>query len=299
MNQELKTITGELQRVIWQHPDNGFMIGSILSDRQNITVKGNMLNPQKGITYKLTGQWVSDKKYGDQFQIKSFQTVQPIDPESIYKYLVRICKYVGPATGNALVDEFGESTLEILKTNPGHVSDKIKGLSLEKAIEIQGFLLANELNEKVMVELWGMLDIPGMRKALPGELVEKYQSNAADVVKKNPYILTDFSGVGFPLADRVALNIGYAPDGIERKKAVVLYCMEQIGQLAGDVWISRQGIIEKVKEFVNVPDIQSGIDELINIGAIMEEQGFYALFGLAESEMYIAKKITQALRCAA
>jgi len=299
MNQEFKTITGELQRVIWQHPDNGFMIGSILSDRQSITVKGNMLNPQKGITYKLTGQWVSDKKYGDQFQIKSFQTVQPIDPESIYKYLVRIVKWVGPSTGSELVDNFGTETLEILKSDPARVSERISGITYQKAVEIQTFLKANKLNEKVMVELWAMLDIPGMRKAIPGELVEKYQSNAADVVKKNPYILTDFSGVGFPLADRVALNVGYAPDGIERKKAVVLYCMEQIGQLAGDVWISRQGIIEKVKEFVNVPDIQSGIDELINVGAIAEEYGFYALSGLAESEMYIAKKITQALRCAA
>lgn len=299
MNQEFESITGKLQRVVWQSPDNGFMIGSIACDGENVTVKGNMLNPQVGMVYKFTGQWVSDKKYGEQFQIKSFQTIQPTSPNSIYKYLVRICKYVGPAIGSALVDTFGAKTLDVLKFDPGHVAAKIKGLSLDKATEIQGFLLANELNEKIMVELWAMLDIPGMRKALPGELVEKYQSNASEVIKQNPYILTDFSGVGFMLADRVALNIGYAPDGIERKKAAVLYCMEQIGQTDGDIWISRKQLIEKAQELVNIQNIADGIDALLLDEKISEEAGHYALLFLAENELYIAKKITQLVRVAA
>ncbi|MGB5217361.1 MAG: helix-hairpin-helix domain-containing protein [Smithella sp.] len=291
MNQESVTITGELQRVIWQHPDNGFMIGAILSDGQSVTVKGNVLNPQKGLVYKLTGQWVSDKKYGDQFQIKSFQTVQPVDPNAIYKYLVRVVKWVGSSTGNDLIDTFREKTLEVLKTDPGQVSDKIRGISYQKAVEIQGFLLANEINERVMVELWAMLDIPGMRKALPGELVERYQSNAAEVIKQNPYILTDFAGVSFPLADRVALNVGYAPDGIERKKAAVLYTMEQIGALQGDIWIARQELINKSVELANVQNIAAGIDELTAGGKLEEESGNYALIYLAENERYIAEKI--------
>lgn len=291
MNQEFETITGELQRVIWQHPDNGFMIGAVLSDGQLVTVKGNVLNPQKGLTYNLTGQWVSDKKYGDQFQIKSFQTVEPVDPNAIYKYLVRVVKWVGASTGNDLIDTFGGKTLEILKTDPGQVSDKIRGISYQKAVEIQDFLLANEINERVMVELWAMLDIPGMRRALPGELVERYQSNAAEIIKRNPYILTDFAGVSFPLADRVALNVGYAPDGIERKKAAVLYTMEQIGALQGDIWISRRGLVEKAVELVNIQNIDEGIEALVVAGKLKEESGDYALIYLAENERYIAKKI--------
>lgn len=291
MNQEFETITGELQRVIWQHPDNVFMIGAVLSEGQSVTVKGNILSPQKGITYKLTGQWVSDKKYGDQFQIKSFQTVEPVDPNAIYKYLVRVVKWVGSSTGNDLIDTFGGKTLEILKADPGQVSDKIRGISYQKAVEIQGFLLANEINERVMVELWSMLDIPGMRKAIPGELVEKYQSNAAEVIKQNPYILTDFSGVGFPLADRVALNVGYAPDGIERKKAAVIYTMEQLGALQGDIWISRRGLVEKAVELVNIQHIDEGIDALVYEMKIQEEGDNYALWFLAENERYIAEKI--------
>lgn len=291
MNQEFKTITGELIRIVFQNVETGFIIGSVLTNGNPVTVKGNILSPQIGMVYKLTGQWVSDKKYGDQFQIKSFQTVQPIDPTTIYKYLVRVVKWVGPAVGNDLIDAFGGKTLEILKTDPGQVSDKIRGISYQKAVEIQGFLMANEINEKVMVELWAMLDIPGMRKALPGELVEKYQSNAADVIKQNPYILTDFSGVGFPLADRVALNVGYAPDGIERKKAAVLYTMEQIGALQGDIWISRRGLVEKSVELVNIQNIDDGIDALVVNGKLEEESGNYALIYLAENERYIAEKI--------
>lgn len=295
---ETETLTAELRNIVYQN-DNGFLIGSfrVGNNGRQITGKGNILNPQIGFQYKLSGEWIEDRKYGRQFNIKSFQTLEPSDTSAIFKYLVRTTKYVGPKVGQDLVDEFGEDALVILREEPETAANKIKGLSIARAIEIQESLLAGECNEKVMVELWGMLDIPGMRKALPGDLVEKYGSNAAEFVRQNPYLLTDFSGVGFALADRVAINLGYPPDGIERKKAVILHCLNEIGNSAGDIWITRKDLAEKVSEIAtNIFNVLDGIGPLIDEEKIEEEAGEYALSFLAENEAYVARKIAEMVK---
>ena len=294
----LETITAELRQIIFQN-DTGFMIGSFINGNGSykpLTALGQFLNPQPGLSYQLTGEWVNDKKYGRQFRVKSFQTLEPSDVSAIFKYLVRTAKYVGSKTGQDLVDTFGEDTLDILRTDPQTVADKIRGITFTKAQEIQQSLLANEINEKVMVELWGMLDMPGMRKALPGELIDRFGSNAAETVRQNPYILTDFSGVGFSLADRVALNIGYPADGIERKKAVILFCLSEIGQSAGDIWISKKDLVDKISEVVNIFNVLDGLVPLMESGAVSEDEGFYALSGLAENEKYVAEKIAEMIK---
>jgi exodeoxyribonuclease V alpha subunit len=256
---ENEVIEATLNRIIFQNTDTGFIIGAFVDSQGNkLSALGNMINPQVNMDYILTGDYEHNQKFGEQFKFVFYETVLPIDPSGIFRYITRICKWVGSSVGNAMVDKYGDQTLITMKTDPERIATEIHGITLTRAKEIQATLLENEKTEKVMVELESMLDIPGMLKRLPSELIKRFKSQAAEFVKVNPYILTEFNGVGFPLADMVALKNGYARDGIERKKAVCLHCIKENMQ-AGSVWISEANLMENMTALVQVYDLEDGI----------------------------------------
>jgi len=296
MSNNPETIEATLSRIVFQN-DNGFIIGAFTDEHNNkISGLGNMVNPQVNMNYILTGYYEDNHKYGEQFKFSFYETVIPVDINGVFKFIVRLCKFVGPTVGNAIVDKYGEKTLLIMKTNPEKLSSEISGITLTRAKEIQATLLENENIEKVMVELETILDVPGMLKKMSGELIKIYKSQAAETVKANPYILTNFRGMGFPLADRVALNIGFARDSIERKKAACMHCMRENMQ-EGSVWISEELLINNIQVLIQVPDLVAGMVALVGEGVVVGDDiggvngggsMFYALDGPAMDEVFIA-----------
>ena len=292
MGAEIKTneITGELKHIVFQG-ENHFLIGNFLHDKGLITAKGNLASPQIGITYKLTGSWEASPRYGKQFRIDRHETILPQDPSGIFKYLVRICKYVGPSVGNDLVKRYGSNTLHILKMNPDRVAAETKGITFDRAREIQKALLLNETYERVQVELFDLLDIPGMRKSIVHDLIDVYKDNAPAIIKGNPYILTQFNGIGFLLADRVAIiKAGLPRDHIERKKAAAIHTIKENMQ-DGHIWIERIELISKIKQLIQVTSSEDGIDDLITSGFFEEIDGQIAMASAASDERAIAEFI--------
>lgn len=299
--EEREKVSATLTRVIFSKQETGFVIGAFdvvvqaaegfkLESIRPISAVGTMINPQIGVEYQLTGEWVEDARFGRQFKFSAFETIMPADPNGIFKYIVRICKYVGGAVGTRLVDKYGADTLTVMKDFPEKIAEEIKGLTLDRALEIQEALLENEGDEAVMVELEIILDVPGMRKNLSVELVKKFRSNAAEAVKANPYVLTMFHGVGFPLADRVALNVGYARDGIERKKAACLHCILESMQ-EGNVWVTHENLLSAMKDLIQIKGLDNGIDDLISDGAIVYEGQSISFLKSSDNEKIIACKL--------
>jgi len=297
------TIKAILKRIIYQTPETGFLIGSFqpadtfddpddpFADDLPFSALGKILTPQVGMAYMLTGEWGDSPKFGRQFKIIAYETVEPADVNGIYKYLVRIAKYVGPTVGARLVKAFGADTLTVMRTDPARVAEHVKGITHDRAVEIQEILVENQATEKQMVELEAMLDIPGMRKALPTELIKRFKSNAVAAVKENPYILTTFSGIGFSLADRVALKIGYPRAGIFRKMAAAIHCVHEAGQARGDVWVPGKQLVDEMRVLIQVEDLSAGIHRLVADGVFVERDGAFAIAARAEDEAYIAGRI--------
>ena len=295
MGKQIEQIEGVLKRIIFKN-DSGFIIGAFLDEYNNkFTGLGTMINPQIEMNYIFSGYYEENHKFGEQFKFIDYETVIPVDASGIFKYIVRICKFVGSTVGNKIIDKYGANTLKIMKNQPEKLAQEISGITLDRAKKIQSTLLENEKTEKIMIELGLMLDIPGMRKSLQADLIKTYKSNSVEIIKENPYILTQFAGIGFPLADRVALNIGFARDSIERKKAVVLHCLKENMQ-AGSVWISSNDLTIKIQELIQVPDLRAGIDILLKDKIIVHYdkiQGFYALAIPAQDESFIAEKLME------
>lgn len=287
-------IQGAINSIRFQKPDTGFIIASF-SGETNFNALGTIPNAQVGMEYILTGTW-KESQYGQQFEFIRFETVEPVSTVGIFRYIVRICKFVGPSVADDLIRTHGGNTLKILKHHP-ETAAQTRGITLDRAKEIQKSLKENEELEKVTIELEAYLDVTGMHKNLPGKLIAIFRHRAAEIVRKNPYIISTFPGIGFALADRVAIKNKYARDHVNRKKAAALHVLNERRQ-EGDIWISSSVLIDGMRHLIQVQNLTEGLESLLLEHIIVKHKHIsdtddfsWALIGPARDEYFIAKKI--------
>ena len=289
----MDTITGILADIRFSR--NGFLIG-LLEDGESVL--GNMSEPVIGQTYRLAGDWVNDPKWGRQFKFSRYATETPQDAEGVYRYLVRVAKWVGPIVGRRIIKVFGDDALTILKEDPQRAADEIKGLTLDRAQEISRNLLANQDREAAVVELESMIGGQHLPKATITTLIETYHSEAPARLRQDPYgTLMEVRGVGFTLADRVAVSsaIGYVRDGLERRQAATLHVLEEAANGAGHTWLPGEKLIKEVQELIGFPPGPDVRVKLIEDEEIQVRDDKIALAKLANDERDVAGFIIQAL----
>ena len=91
---------------------------------------------QVGENLCCKGEWKNDKKYGLQFNIKSFETRMPTTKEGIEQYLsAGQVAGIGPAFAKRIVAKFGTHTFDILDQNPTKLLD-VEGVGKKKLARI-------------------------------------------------------------------------------------------------------------------------------------------------------------------
>jgi len=278
--------------------DNGFIIGIFRGDSDNeFGGLGNMLSPQEGLTYKLNGKWSDHPDFGKQFKFNNYLVDKPADTNGIYTYLIRNVSGIGAKIATDLIFEFDTETLDVLINNPELVAAKINGLTLKKALKIQAWLQEEAVDRELMVELMGLLNVPGMRKDLPGKLIQQYGSDAVDQLKRNPYIITQFSGIGFLIADKLAMfQFKINPDSMFRIKAAILYVIKQHESNSGSTWMLKSELANIFYELtgVDADKMADGLFELeIDDAIIDDETGMVAISQTVENEKYVAGKLLE------
>lgn len=292
----------ELQKIFFNSPETGFVIGSFTqhTERRTFTGKGTIINPQLFLSYNLiNGQW-SDNHYNGsstrQFIFQHGIFEKPQDLNGIFRYLVKTTKYVGSTTAQAMLDKYGIDTLNILKNEPERVAKDIKGISEAKARTISEMLIENEGIENAMIEIESLIGhIEGVRKGLSMEIAIEWGASAAEKIKTNPYDLIRFPGVGFAMADNVAINaIKLKPDSIHRKESAVRHCIREL-QENSHVWVHRSDVKEQANCLINM-SAEDGLLSLIKKRIVIENDCWLASQSDAINEDDIADKIKMLLQ---
>lgn len=292
-----ETITATLDSIRYQGAEK-FVIGNfsqvIHGKHIDFSGLGGMLNPQMGLDYRLVGKWSDHKDYGKQFKFSNYQQIKPSDESGIFRYLVRAAKWVGPTTASYLLDIYGDQTLEVLRTDPEMVASEVKGITITKALDIQEALLENENLESILVELMGILTIPGLSKALPMLLIDEYASDAVGELKRNPYIITQFKNIGFMIADRLAMDvIKIKPNSEFRIKAAINYGLNQVLRETGSTWVDSNRFLKYAYELisVDVKKIEFILEGMIAVEEVIKNDKWITFFHIDKDESLIAEKI--------
>ena len=138
-------IVANVENTIFRNAENGYSVLNLSFNNKRLTAVGNMPEVFEGQTLELTGEFIVNKKFGEQFSVNEVKIVEPTSLPAIEKYLASGLIYgIGPITAKKIVEEFKEDTLAIMEFNPLRLS-QIRGISKQKAIEISNAY--NEMKE--------------------------------------------------------------------------------------------------------------------------------------------------------
>lgn len=169
------------------------------------------------LTYRFYGHWTTHPKHGRQFLAKTFVRSQPHGQAGVIRYLMQ-CPHVGQATASKLWEKFAGDAVRILREQPDVAAAAIGGqFSEEKAVEAAAFLEREKGLEAATIDLINLLGGRGFPRDTARKAIAEFGNVAAELVKRNPYLLQRFRGCGFLRCDQMFLDLGGHPARLKRQ----------------------------------------------------------------------------------
>ena len=304
MSSEEVTLIGTLEKILYSNPENGFIIGTFLTENtiRPVTVKGIVYNNVVHETLNLKGNWENHKIYGRQFSFREFMPVAPKSEEGMIRYLSsEIFKGIGKKTAQRIVNKFGNDTFKIIDSSPELLS-KIKGVNRKQ----QKSLLNSWEEQRGLRDVMTFLRGVGISHSFAQRIYAKHGMNSIPLIKANPYLLTDISGIGFLTADGIAHNLGFDKNSPHRAAAGLLYMLEQ-QVLNGHTCYPLPDLLEKTASelLIDKTSLEEPLNQLIEDRLIHcaeqndengEKQKFITRIRYYRAEQRIAENIFRILK---
>ncbi|MCJ8345009.1 ATP-dependent RecD-like DNA helicase, partial [bacterium] len=250
LDPDIDDVDGILESLIYYNEENHFCIASFQPKRMDakITIKGILVNAQVGESLRLTGKWIEDSKYGEQFQVKYFQYINPYSIEGVKKYLSSgLIPGIGIKFAERLVDQFGLDTLNVIENEPEKLAD-VPGLGKKRLNSILESWKEQKQIRDVMIFLRGY----GLNETIAVKVYKQFGFKSMEEIQKDPYVLSrSITGVGFITADQIAKNLGYESTSPQRVRAAISHCLlESRGN--GHCFLLKEDLLIEVMNLLGV-----------------------------------------------
>lgn len=298
-------IKGSVDTIIFRSEESGYTVMEFLTEERHVTVVGCMPEIREGEMLSVSGKWVNNSKYGEQFQAEEITFEAPADEEGIINYLASGLFYgVGRATAEAIVRRFGLRTLDILENEPARLTE-VNGIGKLRAESIAENFKDNSAMRAAIL----FLQKHSVPLALAMKIYRFYGENTESAVSENPYrLVRDIDGVGFVTADKLADNLGYDKNSDFRISAGIIYALRDGGGRNGHTALPEDMLLRESAALLRNDDterIAAQLPRLILEGQLFSvrverEDGeavpFYSLATEYNSEKSIAAKLVRLIR---
>lgn len=243
------TLDGTVGRFLFRDEESSFTVARFETPgHEQVTVLGELVGVTEGLPLRLRGKWVTDKKWGRQFRVSTYQLKSPATVIGIERFLGSgLIPGIGPELAKRIVGAFGMETLEVIDRSPQRLTE-VPGIGASRAAKLAEAFAAQRHVQDVMVFLQGH----GVSAAFAARIVKKYGKDAINVVRANPYRLAhDVWGIGFRTADSIAEKLGMARDAPERLEAGILHALETANE-DGHMHVPDEELIKASAELLSV-----------------------------------------------
>jgi len=273
---EIKLV-GRVGKIIYHNPANGFAVIVLeLSEpasnpetgilQNSVKVQGLFPTLAEGLDLEVTGEY-GVTKYGRQFKAATIAQIMPVDLEGIERYLASgLVDGIGPTLARAIVEMFGEETLDVLDNAPERLKE-VHGIGEVKS----ALITASWQEQQHAQEIMGMLSCIEITLNTALKILKKYgAAGAVEIVRTNPYQLAyDIEGIGFKKADALARKMGLAYDDPNRLQAAVLFALTEAAEKEGHVYLPKGILIERVLDLTGLEtERESGKGRLVEAAII-------------------------------
>lgn len=271
----MEELQGYVDHIVFRNADNGYTVLNLISDEDEITCVGIFPVVTEGEILLLHGEYTSHPTYGEQFQMKSYETKPPEDVLSMERYLASgAIKGIGVALAARIVRRFKNDTFRIMEEEPERLAE-VKGISERMAMEISNQMVEKKDLRDAMI----FLEKYGISTNLAVKIYQTYGQEIYSVIHENPYRMAEeVSGIGFKIADEIASRVGIRTDSDFRIRSGILYCLTGAATL-GHTYLPREELLRYANQLLGVePEhIEGHIMNLAMDGKVeLKEEGIYA-----------------------
>jgi len=257
-------------------------------DGAAVVLVGPLVHLEDRERARVIGTWVDDSRFGRQVKVTEAHPLPPSDAEALIAYLRRV-RHVGARRAAALVERFGaDGLLDAIDRDPAAAFAAV-GLGPGRAEEAT----RSWDGLRAMRRLHLMLAPHGLAY-LVGRVQEHFGEGAARIVASRPYELTSVFGVGFQIADRIAVGAGTPPDARERARAGVLHLLGE-AERSGSTCMALGALRSALGELLGVSDPpgEPFIDELVAAGDLARSGEWIYRRATAELEAELAERVRE------
>lgn len=230
--------------------DEGFVIGTFEQEGtyQQFAAIGTVIPFRLGMPLRLRGTWEQNPKFGMQFKIETYEQRTPTNTRAIEAYISSgVVPGLGEKTAKLIVARFGENTLKVMENEPQRLLD-IPGVGPRLLTSVQEHFGAADAEQEAMAYLMG-LGITAKRSA---QVWRHVGEETVAKVQSNPYRLIEVPGIGFPLADSIALGLGWETEHPVRIQEGLLHFLSDGCQGGGHAFLKRDLLLSLVAEELGV-----------------------------------------------
>lgn len=272
----MKQVEGYVERITYRNEENGYSVIYLSNpepkddEDDEVCCVGYFSFVSEGEYLVINGSETVHKSYGPQIQVESYETKRPNSSIAIEKYLGSgAIKGIGAALAARIVRRFGEKTFDIIEKEPERLAE-IKGISMKMAMSI-----AEQFNDKrQMRQSVIYLQEYGISVNMAVKIYKYYGEKIYEIMEKNPYKLAeDITGIGFKIADAIALKAGFYQDSEYRIKAGILYVLQQSGS-NGHCYLPENELVEETAYLLGIEkeNVEKELDNLtLNKELVIEE----------------------------
>ncbi len=295
--EDQEILQGTIEKVIFLNESNGYTVARLTPDspgavlaslRQkgepsatapaimdlkrtgSVTIVGNLFGISEGEILRCVGRWVLNDRFGLQFAVEVYESVVPSTKDGLCRYLSSgMIPGIGKTFAKRLVDHFGMATIEIIENDPERLRE-VPGFGKKRIAALRDAWEEQRQVRRIMIFLHSY----GIGTPLALKIYKRYGNDSVRVVQENPYVLAlEISGIGFVKADRIAGNLGFSHDSLERAEAGIMYVLEQAAMGDGHCHLPLRELVDRASQLLEVETwvVVQALDRLLKTRLVILE----------------------------
>ena len=290
-------IKGKIIQDIFSNPSNGYTVGLFrIADtdmegykNKVITFTGMFEEIKYKTNYLMQGNIVSHNKYGNQFQVESYEIVLPSDKEELIEFFSSDLFPIGDKMAERIVEKLGKDAISKIMDSEEVLYD-IPRLSKDKARVIRDRILEYQETSQIVIDLNKM----GFNTKDAISIMKKYNNKAMDIIDKNIYSLLNDIDISFDEVDKIARSNGYMLNDERRLLALTINMMNVLTFNNGDTYLYKEEMydyMKKVTDNLEMEEFEYVLLKLKKMGKIVIDNERYYLDEFYKAEEYICDRI--------
>lgn len=250
---------GIIKSIIYRNEENGYTVLSLQTSDSTITCTGIMPFFNENDQIIVEGELIYHDKYGEQINVESARIKKPSGKKAIISYLSSgNIESIGKKTAELIYEKFGDKSIDVV-FNEAEKLLSIQGIGKKKLEKIKESTIDARDSREALLYLQGL----NISFNLSNKIYKAYGDNTISIVKTNPYKLSeDISGIGFVMADNIAMNMQMKNDSKFRISAAISYILKNDAEMSGSCALKKEDLLNKTFDLIKVD--KNKINEQIN-----------------------------------